>query len=238
MRARRESIDGMTNTVALYHDYLTVIYGLLATEGLVVFSGLALGHALTVSGFLLFLGTFLTSLHFWFVCVTVDQISQPCYSALAGSNARLRTAFLLVDALFAAAFAGSVLIMFHSLSADTPQHQVVFLSMVWLAGLSLLYDLYSFVVVAGSQFFDFPADSKQSIVAYGKVVRRWMVQDAAYCILAVTMYVATRTWMAYEGVLASMLALVALGVLVLDVVVLDPIDDSQTHQDPSSPQSG
>jgi len=217
---------------ALYHDYLTVIYGLLATEGLIQFSRLLLAHGLSLSSFLLFLGTFLTSLHFWFACVTVDGVSQPFYTVLTSRNERLRSAFLLIDAVFAAAFAACLLIMFASLSPESGQPLLVFSGFLWLGVISLVYDLYSWGLVATVRKFDLNSNDREAVAYYGTVVRRWVIQDLTFCILAGIVRSGGHRFPVYLNPFAAGLVAVSVTVLIFDVFVLD--DDSSRRSVTSS----
>jgi hypothetical protein len=123
-----------------YNGYLAVIYGLLVTDGLhnvVTFGSDPNNHPWNFLDAFLFLGTFLTSLHFWFVCATVDDLSQDFYRILSGGEDPCFDLLLLFDAFVATALAGLVLAMFQAIPKNNPQ---LFLWLSCAAGLSL-FDL-------------------------------------------------------------------------------------------------
>jgi len=132
-----------------YNGYLTVIYGLLVTDGLhYVVTFASDPNNCQQWNFLnafLFLRTFLTSLHFWFVCATVDDLSQDFYRILSGENNPCFDLLLLFDAFVATAVAGFVLAMFHAIALGQTRF---FLWFLCAAGLSLLYDFCSRISVS------------------------------------------------------------------------------------------
>ncbi len=138
---------GKKSAFAFCNGYLTVIYGLLVTDGLqyvVAFSRDPNNKWNPLNAFL-FLGAFLTSIHYWFACATIDDLSQDFYRILAGKENPYFDLLLLFDALVATAFAGFVLAMFHAIP---PERTRFFLWFFWAAGLSLFYDFYSCILVS------------------------------------------------------------------------------------------
>jgi hypothetical protein len=133
-----------------YHGYLSVVYGLVATEGLG-----QLGKTIATAdewqfrvppSLLLFLGVFVIGLHFWFICSTVDESSHKFYRAFAGE--KWAYIFFFVDATVATSFAWLVLAMFHGISS---RRNLVFSWFLVAAVASLAYDLYSRVLVSAGR---------------------------------------------------------------------------------------
>jgi hypothetical protein len=123
---------GQKATVDFYNGFLAVIYGLLVSKGLensVVF--LKDDNRDSV-GFPLFLGTFLTSLHFWFTCSKVDDPSEEFYLAIIRSKTALFKLLILIDVSVSTLFALLVLGMFNTI----PDHQL-FKWFVVAGGISL-----------------------------------------------------------------------------------------------------
>lgn len=168
-----------------YHGYLAVIYGLVATDGLehvTAFPGEAKWSFLVI---VLFFGTFLVSLHFWFVCATVDELSHVFYWALAGRKRAWFELLLLFDALAATAFAGFVIAMFQSISG---KHVRFFLLFLVAAGVSLLYDLYSYLLISRARRRQQEVRDQAIIERYGKKVTRWLKQDLIFVLTAAATY--------------------------------------------------
>ena len=103
----------------LSQEYLTVIYGLVTTEGLreFIISFQRPDHLSFSTSLLLFGATFLQALHFWMTSVTADKTAAKMYDQLAERKPRQRIARLLADMLFATTIAGCILTMF--LNLDT-----------------------------------------------------------------------------------------------------------------------
>jgi len=143
-----------------YHGYLSVVYGLVATEGLVQLGTIEKPHEweFGIPPFLLlFQGVFVIGLHFWFICSTVDESSHKFYRALAGD--RWAYAFFFVDAIVATSFAWLVLAMFHGISS---RRDALFPWFLLAAAGSLAYDLYSRILVSAAGKESSQAGRRQS----------------------------------------------------------------------------
>lgn len=171
-----------------YNAYLAVVYGLVVTEGLqeaVKFTDPV--NWQLVNG-LLFLGTFVVSLHFWFVCATVDDLSQNFYVILSGKKSSEFDLLLLFDALVATTFAGLALTMFHAVSQKWSRF---FVWLCFAAALSLVYDLYSsfLVFLAGrpSRRRGAAAGTQHAVERYRRELWCWVIIDAIFFVLAAGM---------------------------------------------------
>jgi hypothetical protein len=169
-----------TAAFGFYNAYLSVIYGLVVTEGLqcvVKFQSDGGGHQWDWLSVFLFVGTFLVSLHFWYVCATVDDLSRNFYRTLAEQNNSLFDLLLLLDSLVATSFAGFVLAMFYAVPAKGSRFFRWFLC---AAGLSLLYDLASGLLVLYSRRAPHREPNGKTIEGYGKKVTQWISGDIVF----------------------------------------------------------
>lgn len=201
-----------------YNGYLTVIYGLLVTNGLqyvVTFTSAPNNHKWDPFDAFLFLGTFLTSLHFWFVCATVDDLSQDFYRILAGEENPCFDLLLLFDALVATVFAGFVLAMF---LAIPPEQTRFFLWFLCAAGLSLLYDFCSRISVSYARRGHEEERERDTIQRYGKKVSNWIKEDVIFVIGATAFYF-VQPWLTDRTSVAfgSVFAVCTLFLLLMDV---------------------
>lgn len=145
MPASSADQSGRKATFDFYNGFLAVVYGLLVSKGLenlLIFTNEENRDSI---GFPLFMGSFVLSLHFWYVCATVDDLAQDFYQVCVKSRAPLFNLLVLIDLFVATGFALCVLAMFNPIpnqdtSHPNPQFFVWFLI---AGGLSLLYDVYS-----------------------------------------------------------------------------------------------
>jgi hypothetical protein len=172
---------------SFYNGYLGVIYGLLITDGLHYVVGFGTDtnrHQWNSLSVFLFLGTFLISLHFWYTCATVDDLSQEFYQILAGWNEGVFELLLLLDAVVATAFAGFMLAMFQAIP---PEQTKFFLWFLCAAGLSLFYDVNSrFLVLYARRRKE--QREQDTIQRYNQKVRKWITADIVFTIGSVSMY--------------------------------------------------
>jgi hypothetical protein len=172
-----------------YNGYLGVVYGLLVTDGLhyvVAFTSDTKNHRQWNSlNVFLFLGTFLTSLHFWYVCATVDNLSQDFYQVLAGGNDSFFDLLLLFDAAVATSFAGFALAMFQAIP---PENTGLFLWFLCAAGLSLLYDFGCRFLVSYARRAHKEEREPDTIQRYGDKVSNWIKADLVFAIGSAAMY--------------------------------------------------
>jgi hypothetical protein len=212
-----------SSTRRLSQEYLTVIYGLVTTEGLreFVLSGHHAELAFSIR-LLLFGGTFLQALHFWMSAVTADKSATDLYALLAQTMPRRRLMFLLTDMLFATAIAGCILTMFLNLDHND---RTFFHFFLILAIVSLGYDLFAFLVSAVTEIVRrhvAKPEEKEKRSKYLRLVAMWLLQDS-YCVVGsgfVYLLLYQRFWTRFPvRVSGAYAALVALFFL-LDVVAL------------------
>jgi hypothetical protein len=201
-------------TFDFYNAFLAVVYGLLVSKGLeyvVIFTSDHPTHQWESIDALLFLGTFLTSLHFWFVCATVDDLSTDFYQIFVGSRTSFLGLLILVDVLVATAFAGLLLAMFDAV----PKHP--FFKWFWLSGaLSLVYDLYSRILIwrARRKY----GRNNYTIEKYGGRINSWSKKDLIFVAASGLMYLnILRNIVQNSITLGLIFALFTLGLLLMDV---------------------
>lgn len=184
------------NAFDFYNTYLSVIYGLLATQGLtsvVNFTSKDDEQAWNTLSILLFGGTFIAVMRLWFSLAKIDDLTRQAYRAVrqpvnpnerAVKHSRFNI-LLLVDVVFATTFAGLLLAMFSAIPSET----FFFLLFVWLAGLILLYDL-----VSGLLFHWFTregnrdADDQEIIARHKAKVSKWIKYDLLLVAAAIALY--------------------------------------------------
>ena len=199
-----------------YHGYLSVVYGLIATDGLDLLVKVNERQFGVPPSVLLFLGVLVIGLHFWFICSTVDESSHRFYRAFAGD--RWAYIFFFVDAIVATSFAWLVLAMFHGISS---RRDLLFPWFLVAAAVSLAYDLYSRVLAsAGHKRATTREDSPAIISSYSTTVNCWLIQDSVFFLGALLLYVLDKyeSWPGHG--LDVCFVLVSIGVLVLDVKFL------------------
>lgn len=200
-----------------YNGFLTVVYGLLITNGLGYVVGFM--HENPTHGWdhaLLFLGTFLITLHFWFVWATNDELSTDFYRVLVGTKKSLFGVLVLFDIAVAAVFAAEVLAMFDAMFDDFPNERFFFWFFV-AAVSSLVYDVYSRMLIWARQ----PAeerDDESTIQRYRSRVSSWIKEDAAYAAASGGLYFAiARKILVGSFALGSICLLTALFLLAFDL---------------------
>jgi hypothetical protein len=180
-----------------YQGYLAVMYGVVATKGLENLSKFPSEHDnWTLAAILLFLGSFLTLLHFWYVCSTVDHVSSAFYRIAADRKEPWFQLLLLFDVLISTAFAGCTLAMFQAMSPDAMPDPVtkalpdpVVSVFVWLlraAVLSLLYDLYSGALTYRARLV---ASKDHAVIkSYKRRIAAWIRADLLFVVAAAAMH--------------------------------------------------
>jgi len=177
------SQDTAKNAFDFYNTYLSVIYGLLATQGLTSVATFTKDDEQTwhVLSILLFAGTFITVMRLWLSLANLDDVSRRAYGAIANSK-YLRFSFLLmVDSAFATTFAGLLLAMFLAIPSETR----FFALLLWLAGLGLLYEL-----VLGFFFYRFTkhVDGDTEHDEYKAKTIDWIKQGLGFAVAATALY--------------------------------------------------
>ncbi len=206
----------------LSQEYLTVIYGLVTTEGLREFVSAHRVELAFPVRLLLFGGTFLQALHFWMSAVTADKSASDLYVLLAEKMPRRRLFLLLMDMLFATSIAGCILTMFLHLDHSD---QIFFRFFLILALVSFGYDLFGMVVSTVTELVrrhTAKPDEKEKRSKYLRLLGMWLFQDS-YCVAgsALVYYLLNpRYFTAYPIIVASAYALLTGIFFFLDVIVL------------------
>jgi hypothetical protein len=167
-----------------YQGYISVVYGLVATEGLGQLGERSGWQFRIPPSLLLFLGVFVIGLHFWFICSTVDESSHKFYRALAGD----RRAYILffVDAMVATSFAWLILAMFHGISS---RPRLLFDWFLVAASSSLAYDLYSLILVGVGRSKTYRKEMQPLASSYSTTVKNWLIQDSSFFLGALLIFV-------------------------------------------------
>jgi hypothetical protein len=173
--------------VDFYNTYLSVIFGLLATLGLtdlVTFSGHE-EQPLNTLSITLFLGTFITSIRLWLASASIDDISQDFYGIVAKTKHSHFNALLVVDTVFATTFAGLLLAMFLAIPPTDLRFFGLFL---WVAGFSLAYDFYSYLLVRSTARPLHEQTDDQVVDKYAKNVAKWVKHDVVFVVVATALF--------------------------------------------------
>jgi hypothetical protein len=224
MRSSSENRQSEKLAFDFYQGYLAVIYGLVATKGLEYLATFPSEHeSLSPTVKVLFLGTFLVSFHFWYVCATTDDLSQSFYRLLAGPNDSLFQLLFVFDALVATAFAGWTYAMFKAV-ADKPE--LLFQMLLWVAGLSLGYDLYALVLTFLARRTRTDVKDQVTISAYGQKIDSWIKGDCLFVLVASGICFLHHK-LGGSLVFAVLFACWAIIILLLDVELIVPVQTSK-----------
>jgi hypothetical protein len=204
-----------------YETYISVIYAVLAGTGLEELTKQFLSRSPSISTLLLFGGVFVASVHFWMVCLSSDPLSDAAYLILERNpSPRMFNLFLVIDILFATAFAGALFFMFRSVSLEA---KLFFAGFSALAGLSLAYDLCSMCVAAFAFLRLGDGRNRAALERYVKTYGSWLWQDSIYVTIALSFYFLSQYYYArFPLRFATVFALVSFGGLVLDAILLHP----------------
>ena len=218
-------VDRTAAGFTFYRTYISLVYGLIATEGL--------GQLATIdkqqewkfhvpSHLLLFLGVFVIGLHFWFICSVVNDSSHDFYRALAGD--KWAHIFFFIDAIVATGFAWLVMSMFHGVSSRNQ----LFSWFLAAAAASLAYDLYSGILVSVGRRRARRQDLRAFIPSYGTTVKCWLIQDSTFFLGAVLLFALGNATAWPERGLSIGFVVVSVVVLVLDVQFLSDTEGDAT----------
>ena len=205
-----------------YQTYTTVVFGLVVAIGLQQFATQVLSDELiSLAQLLLLLGTFITSIHFWMVCVSSDTFSDAAYEVLEGGNRPgLFNLLFIFDILFATAFAGCALVMFQSVQSN---NEMFFLFFGMLAALSLTYDVCAIVFASFAASKSATKDARNKVRVYIRTYGTWLWQDLLYVAAAWTLfYLAVRHFMSLQVLFASVFLAITIIAVILDVILLQP----------------
>lgn len=208
--------DGSAKKAAFdfYNGFLTVVYGLIVSKGLeyvVTFTSDHPAHQFESIDAFLFLGTFLTSLHFWFVCATVDDLATDFYQTLVGQKTSLLGLFILIDIVVATFLAGLLLAMF-----DAVPKPRFFFWFLFAAAVSLSYDFYSriLVLIAGRM----RGRDQLTIDKYRGRINGWIKKDFIFLSASGLMYfIIARNVIQNSIGFSSVFALFTVFLLLMDV---------------------
>jgi hypothetical protein len=176
--------SGKKATFDFYNGFLTVVYGLLISKGLeyvVTFTSDHPTHQFESVDAFLFLGTFFTSLHFWFVCATVDDLATDFYQIFVGKRTSFLGLFILIDVVVATFLAGLLLAMF-----DAVPNQRFFFWFTFAAAVSLAYDFYSRIIIFIAR--STRGREQLTIGKYSRRVNGWIKKDLIFLSASGLMY--------------------------------------------------
>jgi hypothetical protein len=182
--------SGKKATFDFYNGFLAVIYGLLVSKGFETLVTYVKESNRKTVGFPLFLGTLLMSLHFWFVCATVDDLSEQFDEVFVGRKTRFFNLLVLVDLSVATFLALCVLAMFNSIpnkDPNQPPDQRFFVWFLLSGGLSLVYDAYSRALVWCAEQSR-QQDTDDAIQNYRRKINSWLTQDCVFVFVSALMY--------------------------------------------------
>jgi hypothetical protein len=173
------------NAFDFYNTYLSVIYGLLATQGLTSVVNFTKDDEQTwdVLSMLLFAGTFITVMRLWLSLANLDDLSRRAYSSIANSGYRRFSFLLMIDSAFATTFAGFLLAMFLAI----PSEMRFFALLLWLAGLGLVYEL-----ILGFFLRRFIKQADGDHHEFNAKIIRWIKQGIGFASVATPLYLFSR----------------------------------------------
>jgi hypothetical protein len=210
-------------TKKLSQEYLTVIYGLITTEGLREFILDARHSDLRLSTSLILFGaTFLQALHFWMTAVTAEKAASDAYGLINEQRPRHRILILLADMLFATAIAGCILTMFLNLNGDG---RLFFHFFLILAMVSFCYDLFALVLSSLAELLrkKVATSGEKAIRSdYRKLAAVWLFQDT-YCVAGCWFtyhLVFPRYWSSHPLLVACVYATLVVAFFAIDVLCL------------------
>ena len=161
-----------------YATYVSVVYGFVAVKGLEEVLKPDFLRIVTWPQWAMFAGTLIVGLHFWLICLSSDEVSDRVYDMLIEPNrSSIDTATLVIDILYATAFAAPILIMYRCIAVDSDLFYTAFAA---LTVVSLLYDITALMLgaVAGTKIQD--NDQKKHFGVYISLYGRWFIQDICY----------------------------------------------------------
>lgn len=214
MTSLNSDVSEKKATFDFYNGFLTVVYGLIVSKGLeyvVTFTSDHPTHQFESIDAFLFLGTFLTSLHFWFVCATVDDLATDFYQTLIGGKASLLGLFILIDIVVATFLAGLLLAMF-----DAVPRPRFFFWFVFAAAISLSYDFYSWILIfiAGRMH----RRGQLTIDRYRGRIKGWIKKDFIFLSASGLMYFGIARNVIQNSIgFSSVFALFSVFLLLMDV---------------------
>jgi hypothetical protein len=200
-------------TPKFYQSYVSVIYGFVAVIGLDAMMNPGSIHIFTVMHFAMFVGTLITNLHFWLVCVTTDDLSDFIYLIAAGkSKPRLLNLLLVVDLAFATAFAAPIVLMFRTVVSNQYLFYAAFAALTLL---SVVYDLLSLALASFAALRAKTAEQKNKVKEYVSIYSSWVIQDGLFLLAGIALFCLYSYFVqhsAYYAIAFLVVAIVAIGV--------------------------
>jgi hypothetical protein len=239
MKSPSADQSGKKATFDFYNGFLTVVYGLLVSKGLeyvVTFTSDHPTHQFESIDAFLFLGTFFTSLHFWFVCATVDDLSTDFYQTLVGRKASFLGLFILIDVVVATFLAGLLLAMF-----DAVPNPRFFFWFLLAAAVSFGYDLYSRLLVFWAA--KMRGRNIDSTSRYRVRINGWIKKDFIFLSGSGLLYLSIAHKVIHNSIgFSSIFALFTVCLLLMDVCsfqrngrnILGPVDSRGPQTDNST----
>ena len=167
----------------LYRDYITIVFGLIATKGLEQISDKALHHELWWSQAPFFLGAFIVGIHYWYVCVNFAGISSTTHAVLSKGSAKKfwnnvsNIIFFGMPVLFVSAYAGAVVTFFYAIPG---RYDLLFRAFGVLLLVSWVNDLWDIAVAAYAKSKTNVENEKGQIEDQRKLSRLWLACDLPY----------------------------------------------------------
>lgn len=167
-----------TRPQTFYATYVSVVYGFIAVKGLEEVLKPDFLHIIAWPHWVMFGGTLILGLHFWLICLSSDEVSDRVYDMLIEPNrSSIDTSTLVIDVLYATAFAAPILIMYRCVAVDT---ELFYKAFAALTVVSLLYDITALMLgaVAGTKIQD--SDQRKHFGVYIRLYGMWFIQDICY----------------------------------------------------------
>jgi len=214
----------------LYRNYMTIVFGLVATKGLEQLADRAFRHALSWSQALFFLGAFIVGIHYWYACVDYAKLSKPTYDKLSKPQAKQfwknvsKITFFGVPVLFVSAYAGSVVMFFYAIPE---RYDLLFRAFWVLLFTSSINDVWDYVTTRCAGKGAFNGENKDKEFKHAlKLTKRWLLIDGVYFVIfffLVNDWVVTLSASRPLAAGLVFLGLIAVGV-VLDAAVTPAVD--------------
>jgi len=223
----------------LYRDYITVVFGLVATKGLEQLSDSALKNELSRIQAPFFLGAFIVGIHYWYVCASFAGVSSTTYGVLSEKIStkqflkNLSNIILFgLPVLFVSAYAGAVVMFFYAIPAHN--YGLLFQAFAVLLAVSWINDAWDIAIAIYAKKKTNIADEKAAIDNQRNLSLLWLVLDFLFFALFATAYHWIVSLAAAHPLRdgALFLGLVAIGV-VFDAA-LTPLDKKNAPQHPTA----
>ncbi|HTW23908.1 MAG TPA: hypothetical protein VMD78_09925 [Candidatus Baltobacteraceae bacterium] len=218
----------------LYRDYITVVFGLVATKGLEQLSESVIKKESPLwiqAPF--FLGAFIVGIHYWYVCANFAGVSSTTYGVLSEKISsrqffkNLSNIILFgLPVLFVSGYAGAVVMFFYAIPAH---YGLLFRAFQVLLGISWINDAWDIAIAIYAKKKTNNTDEINAIENQRKLSQLWLILDLGFFVIFTLGY----HWVASLALAhplrdgALFLGLVAIGVL-FDAL-LTPLDQKQAQ---------